>query len=432
MTAAAMLLSLLSAASIPAEAQVASESELRRNVEYFSSPALAGRAAGSEGEKAAAEYLYRQLQAAGVYMLTGPECDDFTINDSLRGPIHSRNVVGIIEGTDPSVSSEPIVLGAPLDGLGTFVVNDNGVRDTIAYPGAGNDGAGLAALIEISKYLASGEADLRRPVFIVGFGASKLGFAGSWYFLNRSFASYLKEAKLMIGLDMLGRGGDDNPFRVFSPMSRVDLNRLMDSTALNMVPVKPAVTNEEIVPSDHLPFYEAGIPTVMFTTGRNSDGNTPGDVPGLVLYPELRKMCSYIDIFSETASRIGRIANPSLATTSEPVRAEGVYSFGECDERPKFFKNDEAYFLKKWVYTYLKYPQAAIDKGIMGTVVVSFIVEKDGSVTNVEVEKGVNEMLDEAAVKVVQASPKWTPGKVGGKKVRASISLPVEFRLKKN
>jgi TonB family protein len=437
-TAAVMLLSLFTAASFRAEAQVASESELRKNVEYFSSATLAGRAAGSMGERAAADYLYKQLQAAGVYMLTGPELDDFTISDSLKGPIHSMNVVGIVEGTDPSLKNECIVVGAHLDGVGTISINNNGVCDTLVYPGAGNDGAGLAALIEIARYVASGECDVRRSVYFVGFGASEFGFAGSWYFVNRSFADYLGNAKLMVDLDMLGRGSEDYPFRVFSPMSRSDLNALMDSTRRRMVAKPPIVTNEEIIPSDHLPFHNAGIPTVLFTTGRNPEGNTVDDVPELVMYPELRKMCSYVDLFVENASCASKLTNALLVKESESAmaaataKADDVYSFGECDERPTFFKNDESFFLKKWVYTYLKYPQEAIKNGIMGTVLVSFIIEKDGSVTNVNVVKSAGEMLDDAAVKVINASPKWAPGKINGKKVRTSISLPVEFRLRKN
>ena len=59
------------------------------------------------------------------------------------------------------------------------------------------------------------------------------------------------------------------------------------------------------------------------------------------------------------------------------------------------------------------------------------MIEKDGKVTDVKVVKGVDEELDAEALKVVSASPKWKPGKVSGSKVRASLTLPVEFRLEK-
>ena len=87
--------------------------------------------------------------------------------------------------------------------------------------------------------------------------------------------------------------------------------------------------------------------------------------------------------------------------------------------------------MREWVYQYLKYPQAAVRDGVQGVVMVQFIIEKDGKVTNAKVVKGVDEELDAEALKVVEASPKWKPGKVGGNKVRASLTLPVEFRLEK-
>ena len=62
-------------------------------------------------------------------------------------------------------------------------------------------------------------------------------------------------------------------------------------------------------------------------------------------------------------------------------------------------------------------------------MLVSFIIEKDGSVTNVEVEHGLDDMLDDEAVRVISISPKWIPGQIKGKKVRTRMVIPVEFRL---
>ena len=64
-------------------------------------------------------------------------------------------------------------------------------------------------------------------------------------------------------------------------------------------------------------------------------------------------------------------------------------------------------------------------------MVVEFVIEKDGKVSDVRVIKGVSEELDAEAVKVISASPKWKPGRVRGEKVRTTLSLPVEFRLEK-
>jgi protein TonB len=77
----------------------------------------------------------------------------------------------------------------------------------------------------------------------------------------------------------------------------------------------------------------------------------------------------------------------------------------------------------------VKYPKEASKDGIQGRVVVQFVVEKDGSISEVEVIKKVNEHLDAEAVRVVNAMPKWKPGKQKGETVRVKYTLPISFRL---
>ena len=87
--------------------------------------------------------------------------------------------------------------------------------------------------------------------------------------------------------------------------------------------------------------------------------------------------------------------------------------------------------LRSSLGTYLKYPDIPLSQGVSGTVTVEFIVEKDGSVTNVRAVRGNDQYLEDEAVRVISASPKWKPGVLGGEKVRVKYSVPVEFRLKK-
>ena len=78
----------------------------------------------------------------------------------------------------------------------------------------------------------------------------------------------------------------------------------------------------------------------------------------------------------------------------------------------------------------LKYPKEAENEGASGTVRVHFIVEKDGSLTDVKVPESVHKALDAEGIRLVKAMPKWTPAKVKGKAVRSKMVLPVQFRLK--
>ena len=78
----------------------------------------------------------------------------------------------------------------------------------------------------------------------------------------------------------------------------------------------------------------------------------------------------------------------------------------------------------------LEYPEIAKENGVQGRVTLQFTVEKDGSVTNVKVVRGVDPSLDKEAVKVVSSSPKWTPGKQRDRAVRVTYTFPVIFQLR--
>jgi periplasmic protein TonB len=85
--------------------------------------------------------------------------------------------------------------------------------------------------------------------------------------------------------------------------------------------------------------------------------------------------------------------------------------------------------LMKYLATNIKYPPLAKESGIQGRVFINFVVEPDGSISNVKVLRGIGGGCDEEAVRVVEAMPKWKPGKQRGKPVRVSYNLPVKFTL---
>ncbi len=97
------------------------------------------------------------------------------------------------------------------------------------------------------------------------------------------------------------------------------------------------------------------------------------------------------------------------------------------DEMPQFPGGEAA--MMKFVANNVKYPQEAKDKEIDGRVFVSFVVEKDGSVSNVKVMRGIGGGCDEEAVRVISAMPKWKPGIKDGKPVRVSYMMPLTFKL---
>lgn len=107
---------------------------------------------------------------------------------------------------------------------------------------------------------------------------------------------------------------------------------------------------------------------------------------------------------------------------------EGEIYF-DADVMPKF-NNKEADEFRKYVTLNLKYPEEAVKKGINGRVFVSFIVDKAGEVKQVKVVRGVDEALDNEAIRVVRNSPKWEPALIDDKPVNVQFTFPIVFALK--
>ena len=101
--------------------------------------------------------------------------------------------------------------------------------------------------------------------------------------------------------------------------------------------------------------------------------------------------------------------------------------FQIVEEMPQFPGGDAK--LLEYVATHIKYPQIARETGIQGRVFVGFVVEPDGSVSNVKLLRGIGGGCDEEAMRVIKNMPKWKPGKQRGKAVRVSYQIPVMFRL---
>ena len=99
--------------------------------------------------------------------------------------------------------------------------------------------------------------------------------------------------------------------------------------------------------------------------------------------------------------------------------------FTIVEEQPTFGAGEEA--RQKFLGENIKYPDLARENGIQGTVYVTFVVEPDGTISNVQVLKGIGAGCDEEAMRVVKLMPKWTPGKQRGKNVRVKINMPIKF-----
>ncbi len=118
----------------------------------------------------------------------------------------------------------------------------------------------------------------------------------------------------------------------------------------------------------------------------------------------------------------------SAPVTSAPIEEEeDNVIFQVVEKMPSFPGGDSQLF--KFLNENVKYPVIAQENGVQGRVICQFVVNRDGSIVDVEVVRSVDASLDKEAIRVIKSMPKWSPGQQRGKPVRVKYTLPVNFRL---
>lgn len=123
-----------------------------------------------------------------------------------------------------------------------------------------------------------------------------------------------------------------------------------------------------------------------------------------------------------------RITATAQDTKTSENKGSGEEPFLVVDTPPQFNGGDIGEF-RRWVQMNVKYPAEALGKNIYGKVLVTFVIEKDGSVGNAEIFKSPDKSLADEVLRVIGKSPKWTPGKQRGEAVRVKFGMPVDFAV---
>ena len=116
---------------------------------------------------------------------------------------------------------------------------------------------------------------------------------------------------------------------------------------------------------------------------------------------------------------------PPIVSEQPPIDLDIIFEFTEI--RPEFSGGQAA--LHAWLNSQIRFPTAAAEMGLHGRVIVQFVVERDGSITNIEVVQSTNPIFNREALRVFEQMPPWIPGKHNGETVRARFTQPITFRL---
>jgi len=169
----------------------------------------------------------------------------------------------------------------------------------------------------------------------------------------------------------------------------------------------------------------SGEPCKKMTITTHKVDGTPADYMNLHWETEDGITRYTADKFSISTEESLLILLEGLSTLADQPNNDSIYEI--CQVMPQFPGGEQA--MMKFVSSNVHYPEEAKEKEISGRVLVGFIVEKDGSVTEVKVLKGIGKLCDEEAVRVVKSMPKWTPGMQDGKPVRVHFQMPFVFKL---
>jgi hypothetical protein len=213
------------------------------------------------------------------------------IADVVQNREKTANVMAMLEGADPVLKNEYLVVGAHYDHLGMGGPGSGSrMPDTTAvHNGADDNASGTAMVMEIAQKLAAGRSQLKRSIIFVAFTSEEMGLLGSKYFVNHPPVEITK-IKAMFNFDMVGRfDKEKNAISVSGTGTSAEADTLLRMLEPGL-PFTVIHSPDGYGPSDHAAFFAANIPVFYFNTGVHTDYHTPFDDAGLLDYDTEKKV----------------------------------------------------------------------------------------------------------------------------------------------
>jgi len=206
----------------------------------------------------------------------------------------TQNVIGYLEGSDPVLKNEIVVIGAHYDHLGLGGENTSSRRpDTTAvHYGADDNASGVAGILELAGRLEAMRDSLSRSYLFIAFGAEEHGLLGSRHFLEEEPVINGKYTA-MINLDMIGRLNKKQNLQIGGTGSSVEADSLINLLKEDR-PFDLALSAPGFGPSDHASFYSRDIPVFFFSTGPHLDYHTPFDTPDKLRFEGMKEISEFI------------------------------------------------------------------------------------------------------------------------------------------
>ena len=224
-----------------------------------------------------------------------------SLNVELKGKSgETKNVIGMIKGD--SKPDEYIIVGAHYDHLGKQEKKDRVLFSKASiYNGADDNASGVSSMLEIARRFSTDKPG--KSIIFAAFAAGESNQKGSKKFLE-ALPVPREKISCMINLDMVGKLRD-NTLSVFGMYSSALFERIIDSLSY-MESMDIGVSQNGIGESDHVPFYDAGIPAILLTTGMHEDYHTPKDIAKKLHYKGLTKVTDFAYKFINSLDKAGK------------------------------------------------------------------------------------------------------------------------------
>jgi hypothetical protein len=235
-----------------------------------------------------------------------------------RRAVPAYNVVGVIEGNDPKLKREYVVIGAHYDHLGHGGESSLAPNSSDVHHGADDNASGTAGLLELARIFSGQRGQLRRSFIFVAFSAEESGLIGSKAYVNNP-AAPLADTVAMINLDMIGRM-KENKLTVGGIGTSPEFRKLVESLNNGFT---LQLSEDGFGPSDHSSFYAKQIPVLFFFSGTHEDYHKPSDTADKINYEGQAKIVGFV---AEIARKIDRgDARPAyaVARSQSSGRASG-------------------------------------------------------------------------------------------------------------
>jgi Zn-dependent M28 family amino/carboxypeptidase len=207
--------------------------------------------------------------------------------DVVRAEVPAYNIVGVLEGSDPILKSETIILGAHYDHLGRGGEGSLAPRSGEIHHGADDNASGTAGLIELARVFGAQRPKLKRTLVFIAFGGEEEGLLGSNYYVNHPLVP-LDKTTAMINMDMIGRM-KDSKLMIGGVGTATEWRPLLAKTDFSLT-----LSDDGFGPSDHSSFYSKQIPVLFFFTGTHNDYHKPSDTFDKINYNDEARILTLV------------------------------------------------------------------------------------------------------------------------------------------